>query len=307
MGRFILKGSDSLKILNFGSLSLNKVYAVESFTRPGVIALSKHYQICPGGKGLNQSIAIARAGSEVYHAGKTGPDGALLTAALRENGVKTDFVLNNGTLSGHAFVQVNRYGNQCALVHGGANLEIERQDIDSVFQHFSAGDMLILQNEINNLPYIIHSARQKQMILVLNPSPVTDSLAALDLHKINYLILNESEGHEITGEHRPNKILSFLLGRYPRLKVVLTLGQNGSFYGDEMHRLRQNAFVVNAVDTTAAGDTFLGFFLSRIAMGRPVWNALRTASIAAAITITQKGASASIPYWEDVLCFGAAV
>jgi len=260
----------------------------------------------PGGKGLNQSIAIARAGSEIYHAGKVGPDGQMLLDTLTENGVNTDYVGKDGITSGHAVIQVNRYGNNCILLYGGANREVTKEEADHVLEAFSAGDILILQNEISNIPYIIDKAFRKYMKVVLNPSPMDDTLREADLNKISYLILNEVEGGDLTGETRPNRIMDSLLGRYPHLKVVLTLGKIGALYGDELNRIQQGAYPVEAVDSTAAGDTFLGYFISRITMGSPSWSAMRMAALASALSVTKKGASTSIPTWDEVLRFSAA-
>jgi ribokinase len=280
---------------------------VDSFVRPGETTSSIEFEMHPGGKGLNQSIAVARAGSEIYHAGKTGRDGQLLLDILNENKVNTNYISQKGSNSGHAIIQVNKYGNNCILLHGGANHEITLEDVDSTLDGFGAGDILMLQNEISNIPYIINKAFGKHMKIVLNPSPLNNIFDEVDLRKISYLILNEIEGESCTGETRPIKIIDSLLDRYPHLKVVLTLGKRGALYGDELNRIQQGAYQVNAVDTTAAGDTFLGYFISRVSMGSTTWSALRTAALASALAVTKKGASTSIPLWEDVLNFTAAM
>jgi len=281
------------------------VYTVDSFVRPGETVSSINYEEFPGGKGLNQSIAVARAGSQIYHGGKIGLDGHLLFNTLRGNGINTDFISKNGTKTGHAVIQVNKYGNNCILLHGGANQEITNSEIDRILDAFAAGDMLILQNEISNIPYIIEKAFNKYMKIIMNPSPMDSSLKKINLHKVSYLILNEIEGEGFTGESRPNKIMDYLLNHFPHLKVVLTLGKNGVIYGDELNRIQQGVYAVEAVDTTAAGDTFLGYFISRISMGSPSWKALRIAALASALAVTRKGASTSIPTWDEVLQFAA--
>ena len=255
---------------------------------------------------MNQSIAVAKAGSEIYHAGKIGQDGKMLTDMLDHNGVRVDFVGRSGSCTGHAVIQVNRHGNNCILLHGGANQEITTNEIDSVLDFFNPGDILILQNEISNIPYIVDKAFNKYMKIVLNPSPMNSTVRELDLGKISYLILNEVEGNDYTGELNPSRIIDNLLDRYPHLKVVLTLGRLGALYGDELNRVEQSAYQVEAVDTTAAGDTFLGYFISRISMGSTSWNALRLAALAAALAVTKEGAATSIPSWKDVMHFASA-
>ena len=287
-------------------MNIDRVYTVDSFARPGETISSVMFEMFPGGKGLNQSIALARAGSKIFHAGKVGPDGQMLLDTLSGNGVNTDLIERNGSISGHAVIQVNKYGNNCILLHGGANREITENEADRVLDAFSAGDILLLQNEISGIPYIINKAFNKYMKIVLNPSPMDDALKAVDLNKISYLILNEVEGEDYTGELRPNRIMDNLLSRFPHLKVILTLGKTGALYGDEMNRIQQGAYQVEAVDTTAAGDTFLGYFISRITMGSPSWSAMKMAAMASALSVTRKGASASIPTWDEVLQFYAA-
>jgi ribokinase len=274
--------------------------------RPGETVFTQNFEVQPGGSGFNQSIAISKAGSQIYHAGKIGPDGQSIIQALNEYGVNTEFISTDGSASGHAIVQINRFCNQCVLTHSGANLEIKKEEVDRVLASFSNGDLLIAQDEISNLPYIVHSAYQKNMIVALKPSSIQASLEQVDLHKVRYLILNAERAQALTKQTRPGSILDALLAHYPRLKIVLTLGKNGSFYADEMHRLRQNAFIADPVDSSAVSDTFFGYFISRVIMGYPTWSALRAASIASAMTLSRKGSYTSIPCWEDVLCFSAA-
>ena len=267
---------------------------------------SAKFEVSPGGKGLNQSIAAARAGSEIYHAGKIGPDGQTLLETLTQNGVHTDFVSLNGSCSGHTVAQVNKYGNSCVLQYAGANREITKGEIDGALKAFNAGDILMLQNGVNNLSYIVGQAHRKYIKIVLNPSPADSALREIDFSKIAYLVLNEAEGEDITGEQNPNRIMDNLLSQYPHLKVVLTLGKIGALYGDGMHRIQQAAYQVEAVDASAAGDTFLGYFISRVSMGAPSWSAMRIAAMAAAYSVTKMGAVASIPTWDEVLRFSAS-
>lgn len=125
-----------------------------------------------------------------------------------------------------------------------------------------------MQNEINELDYIIDRAYEKHMMIILNPSPFDNALENCDLSKISLFLMNEIEGFQITGEKEPDKILTKVKALYPKAKVVLTLGGDGSVYQDETGIYRQGIFKVKAVDTTAAGDTFTGYFISSIIDGR---------------------------------------
>ena len=289
-----------ISILNFGSLNIDRVYHVASFVRPGETVSSLRYDRIPGGKGLNQSVALARAGAHVFHAGKVGSDGKFLVELLRRDGVNTDWVAENGSVTGHACIQVDENGQNCIVLHGGANREITVDEVHQVLDAFHAGDWLVLQNEISCLPEIIQAAAERGLVIVLNPSPITPDLLKMDLSPVSYLLLNETEGKDLTGETQPQKITAALLGRYPNLKIVLTLGGDGALYADAASSVSVPACSVQAVDTTAAGDTFTGYFIAAVSAGEPVREALIRASQAAAIAVSRPGASISIPNKQEL-------
>lgn len=290
-----------MKVLNFGSLNIDYVYQVESILIPGETQASKDRQIFCGGKGLNQSIALAKAGIPVYHAGMIGDGGEILLETCRENGVNTEFIRKIPGPCGHTVIQVDKDGQNCILLFGGANRSITYEFVDEVLEHFDRGDIILLQNEINELDYIIDRAYEKGMMIILNPSPYDDNLKSCDLSKVSLFLVNEIEGYQITGEKEPDKILAAVKSRYPSAKIVLTLGGDGSVYQDETGVYHQGIFKVKAVDTTAAGDTFTGYFISSIIDGMPVQEGLRMAAKASAIAVSRPGATASIPLRQEVL------
>ena len=290
-----------MKILNFGSLNLDLVYQIPHFVRAGETLSTTGFSRNVGGKGLNQSVALAKAGAEVYHAGLIGADGGILKDFLAENGVDTRFVHTIDCPSGHAVIQVVPEGNNCIFLYGGANQMVSEAFIAEALEPFTEGDFLVLQNEINMIDKIILAAAEKGMQVVLNPSPIADNLKELPLEKISWFILNEIEGGELSGETEAEKILDKLTALYPHAKIVLTLGGDGSVYADSAQRIRQAAFRVQAVDTTAAGDTFTGFFFAAMAEGAAPADALLRASKASSISVTRAGAAASIPKLEEVL------
>ncbi|MEM0530567.1 ribokinase [Zongyangia sp. HA2173] len=289
-----------MKILNFGSLNIDNVYSMDHFVRPGETTASLKMETFCGGKGLNQSVALAKAGAPVYHAGKVGADGQMLIDILGEYGVDTSLVAMTQGHTGHAIIQVDKKGQNCILLYGGANQEITTDYIDDVLAHFEKGDMLLLQNEINNIDYIIKKAAEKGMILAINPSPISDELVKMDLTSITYFILNEIEGNELTQETDPEKIARKMRQIYPGCVVVLTLGKQGVMYYDGTNTYTHGIYDVPVVDTTAAGDTFTGFFLSTLMQGEDVPKALEYASIASSLAVSQKGAAPSIPTMEQV-------
>ena len=290
-----------MKVLNFGSLNIDYVYSVDRFVRAGETISSNGLQLFCGGKGLNQSVAFARSGAETYHAGCIGKDGGMLTDMLKGAGANVQFVRTlEDTASGHAIIQVSKSGENCIMLHGGANQRMDNAFVDEVLSHFGPGDLLMLQNEINNLDYIIRSAKARGMLIVLNPSPFNERITALDLSLLDAIIVNETEGNEISGESEPDAILAALLARYPRMKIVLTLGKEGAIYADATRRASCPILSMPVQDTTAAGDTFTGYFFSALLGGKSPEEALKTATAASALAVSRMGAAPSIPTADEV-------
>lgn len=290
-----------MKVLNFGSLNIDYVYDVDHFVRAGETISSNALQLFCGGKGLNQSVAFARSGAQTYHAGCIGKDGGMLTDMLRSAGVDVRFVrVREDVASGHAIIQVSKSGENCILLHGGANQSMDDAFVDEVLSHFGKGDLLMLQNEINHLPYIVQRAKERGMTIVLNPSPFNEKILALDLSKLDAIIVNETEGNELSGETEADAIIAALLARYPAMRIVLTLGKHGAIYADAKERAFCEIMPMPVQDTTAAGDTFTGYFFSTLLRGEAPAQALKTATAASALAVSRKGAAPSIPTAEEV-------
>ena len=286
-----------MKILNFGSLNLDYVYSVPHFVAAGETLAAMDRQVFPGGKGLNQSIALAKAKAHVYHAGAIGLDGMQLLKVLMQGGVNPDFVRKRPDLpTGHAIIQVDQSGQNCILIYGGANQSQRKDEIIETISSFSSGDMLLLQNEVNEVDTLIHQAKEKHMTVVLNPSPITPALLNAPLEKVDIFILNEIEARFISGVEDAYEQINALGRFYPKSDVVLTLGEKGSLCltaSGEQYEF--GIFNVPVTDTTAAGDAFTGFYLASFAQGKPINEALKIASAASAIAVTRPGASVSIP------------
>lgn len=290
-----------MNILNFGSLNLDFVYAVDHIVRPGETISSKSLNVFCGGKGLNQSVALARAGARVFHAGMIGGDGDILLDACHENGVDTSFIRRSSERTGNAIIQVAADGQNSIVLFGGANRQIEKKIVDEVLVNFVAGDMLLLQNEINLMDYLMARAMEHGMKIALNPSPCDAALTACDLGAVSLFLMNEVEGEQITGMSHPDRILERMRAMYPKADVVLTLGKNGVVYRDAAGALSSHGiYEVPVVDTTAAGDTFTGYFIAAVTEGLPAAQALRLASAASAIAVSRPGATASIPMRSEV-------
>jgi ribokinase len=289
-----------MKVLNFGSLNIDYTYSVPHIIVGGeTMASSELHEYC-GGKGLNQSIALARAGLDVWHAGTIGHDGDLLTDACREAGIHTEFIRKLDVRSGHTVIQVDENGQNSIILYGGTNMMQTEEYVDEVLAHFEAGDYLVLQNEINLLDYIIDKAYEKGMKIVMNPSPFNDRLRSCDLGKVSLFFVNEIEAAQITGNSDPDHALDALHKAYPNAAFVLTLGSEGAWFYDGQQKVFQGIFKVKPVDTTAAGDTFTGFFLRRLIDGAPIREALMTAAKASSIAVTRSGAAPSIPSIAEV-------
>ena len=291
-----------MKILNFGSLNIDRAYSVENFVKPGETISSLSMETFCGGKGLNQAIACKKAGSDVYMAGKVGADGAVLLSKLKEFDVDTDHVLiEDDEFSGHAIIHIDSVGQNNIILYGGTNRLITRADVDKVLADFEAGDILLLQNEISSLDYIIEKGYEKGMIIALNPSPMDKNLLRCDLGKVSYFIMNEIEAAAISGCRDTDTALEELRKKYPASKIVITLGSDGVKYFDGEKVYTHGIYNVQAVDTTAAGDTFTGYFLNGVLEEMEPMDILSMASKASAIAVSRPGAADSVPTKDEVL------
>ena len=290
-----------MKVLNIGSMNLDLVYSVDHIVQPGETEASFALDTFLGGKGLNQSMALAKAGVEVYQGGMIGEDGQVFLDACKEYGVNADYIRTVPGKRGHAVIQRDKNAQNCILLYGGANQMLTEEYGDSVLANFEAGDILLLQNEVNQMPYIVEKAYEKGMQIALNPSPFNEKLSAVDMAKISIFLLNEVEGNQVTGLTDPDEIIAEMLRRFPKAKIVLTLGKDGAVYADAEQKHFQPIFKVQAVDTTAAGDTFTGYFLAGLLSGLPVPEILKMSAKASSIAVTRAGAVPSIPYRDEVL------
>lgn len=290
-----------MKVLNIGSMNLDHVYNVDHIVQPGETQATTGMNIFLGGKGMNQSIALAKAGADVYHGGLIGKDGQAFIEACKEYGVNYDYIKKIEGKTGHAIIQIDKNAQNCILLYGGTNESLNEEFVDSVIKDFDEGDILLLQNEVNMIPYIVDKAYERGMKIALNPSPFNEKLATVDMGKISYFIMNEVEGGQITGLTEPDDIIAKIVEMYPDAKIVLTLGGDGAIYADKDVRFHQPIFKVEAVDTTAAGDTFTGYFLTGIIEGMDIPDILKMSAKASSIAVTRQGAVPSIPYRNEVM------
>ena len=294
------------KLVNLGSLCIDHVYSVPDITGAGETVASLGYEVFPGGKGLNQSVAAARAGAEVMHFGCVGEDGAWLKDVLAEAGVEASGVRVATAASGHAVIQVNAAGENAIVVAGGTNRELTEAEVSAALDAVGPGDWLLLQNEINDLEGVLAASARRGARVAFNVAPVDGREAGYDLSATALLIVNEIEAGALAGEEDPSAALKSLRQRYPNMDVVLTLGREGLLYANSDGTRTMPAYPVQAVDETAAGDAFIGYLMAALLAGDEIASALRKASAAGALAVTKAGAASSIPTPPEVAALVAS-
>ena len=290
-----------MKLLVFGSLNIDHTYHLPHLVKEGETLSSTAYAKNEGGKGFNQAVALAKAGLDISFAGAIGKDGLFLQEYLQSIGIDTAHIQVLDVPTGHAIIQVDAEGRNSIFLYGGANQAITEEHINQVLSHFQAGDYILLQNEISLGESILRKAHEKGMHIILNPSPISSELLAWPLELVDWFILNEVEGRDLTGCTDPDAILDGLLARFSSAHIVLTMGDKGSIYADAACRIHQNAIPAHVVDTTAAGDTFTGYFFAAMMSNKSPADALRIAAAAASLAIAKPGAAKSIPWAKEVI------
>ncbi len=285
-----------MKIVNLGSLNVDHVYRVDKMIVGGETKACRSLSDGAGGKGLNQSVAAARAGASVYHAGFVGTGSELLLRALEKGGVKQDLLEQKDMPNGHAIIQVDDAGQNCIIIYGGTNRCLTKEYIDRVLSSLGQEDMLLLQNETNLVDYAIEAAHARGIPVAMNAAPMDETVKRYPLHMLRWLVVNEIEGAALAGGGSFEETMANLTAAYPGVGIVLTLGSAGVMFRDGGRSIRMgSARVPKVVDTTAAGDTFLGYFLTGVLEKRDSAEALRRATYASALTIQSPGAADSIP------------
>lgn len=298
------------RILVIGSVNLDEVYSVSRIAVPGETVSCSAYNRYLGGKGNNQALALSRAGASVSFAGKIGRDGTEAVDALAALGVDVSRVLDTGSATGRALIQVDARGENCIIVHGGANREITPADVAGMLAGWGPGDSVLFQNEISSLSVAISMAHERGIRVYLNPSPADSSILALPLSLVDCLIVNRIEASLLANldSFDGAALLAALGRRFPDTELLLTLGSEGAIWNSGSvsssgapEIVKTGAARVVAVDTTAAGDTFTGYFIAARLRGASASEALREAACAAGICVTRKGATPSIPVRKEVL------
>jgi len=285
------------ELVNLGSLCIDYVYSVPSIVRGGETLVGTAPVRHPGGKGLNQSLAAAKAGIRVAHFGCVGLDGVWLKDLLTQAGVDAQGVRTCDThQTGHAVIQVCPHGENAIVIVGGANRTIQPADVDRAIARVGDDGWLLLQNEINDVEDVLRAARLARVRVAFNIAPVDGRESDYSLDAVELLLLNEIEAAALAREADPNRALDRLTHERPEQHVVITLGVHGVIYGCGAERVRLPAFEVMAVDETGAGDAFIGHLMAAwFDVGVTVRERLRRASAAGALAVCLPGAADAIP------------
>jgi ribokinase len=289
-----------MHVWNLGSINLDRVFQVPRIVRPGETLASQSVATFAGGKGANQSIALARAGAKVMHIGRVGEDGRWLLDLLASEAVDVSHVQVAAEPTGQAIIQVDDTGQNAIVLDPGANHAITRDDIERALADSRPGDWFLTQNETSQVADAIRMAKTRGLRVAFNPAPMTDSVLDCPLESVDLLVVNETEAAALTGLEDAEGQLRSCSERWPNCEVVLTRGAQGAIARGSNWHLAQAATKTQVVDTTAAGDTFLGYYLAGLVEGRSPPERLAWACRAAACCVAKPGASDSIPRRHEV-------
>ncbi|KAB0498183.1 MULTISPECIES: ribokinase [Pseudomonas] len=301
------------KVVVIGSLNMDLVTRAPRLPRGGETLIGQSFATVSGGKGANQAVAAARLGAQVSMVGCVGSDayGEALRGALLAEQIDCQAVSTVEDSSGVALIVVDDNSQNAIVIVAGANGALTPEVIDRFDAVLQAADVIICQLEVPDatVGHALKRGRELGKTVILNPAPASRPLPADWYAAIDYLIPNESEASALSG--LPVDTLSTAETAAARLiamgagKVIITLGSQGSLFADGKRFEHFPAPKVKAVDTTAAGDTFVGGFAAALAAGKSEADAIRFGQVAAALSVTRAGAQPSIPTLPDVQAFKA--
>ena len=296
------------RALVIGSLNMDMTVKVEELPKLGETIFGDDFYESCGGKGANQAVAISKLGMETEMIGMVGKDsqGEKLIQNLNKYGIKSDNIIKSDDLTGRAIITVDKKGDNNIIVIPGSNFKITKEHIQEKQDIIASSDVVILQNEIpfETVEFSLLKAKELGKITIFNPAPARQ-LSEKIFKNTDYLILNETEMEEIFGIGINDKVY---IGRIFHKKkecgirnIILTLGDNGSVLFSEDDNIKKyDAYEVKAVDTTAAGDSFIGAFTMKICETGDADKAIKYATAVSAIVVTRQGAQDSIPTREEI-------
>ncbi len=295
-----------MTVYNFGSINIDYVYRMPHFVQPGETLASESLETVLGGKGANQSVALARAGVSVKHLGRVSRSDQWAVDGMRDYGVDVSSIDTIDGASGHAIIQVDANGENAIVLHGGANQSFDESSLQSMLSGAQSGDWLLIQNECNALADAFAIAENKKMNIAFNPAPMNADVLSLPLERCQVLIVNELEALQLANPNSAgslseqdaesnSQLHEYLQQHYPDSMIVLTLGGKGALLLHDNKVTRVLAPSVEVVDSTGAGDTFVGYFLAGLIDQLEPQAALERACAAGALAVTVAGATPGIP------------
>lgn len=302
-------------IVVIGSSNTDMVVKTSHLPAGGETVLGGDFFMNPGGKGANQAVAAARYGNRVVFVAKTGDDmfGATVREGMKQDGIITDYVfVDKQHPSGVALITIDSAAENCIVVASGANMYLNETDIDVAADEIRHADVVLMQLEcpVATVEYAARMAAEAGVKVILNPAPAPAEPLSEELMKNLFLITpNRSEASRISGINvtdmeSAHRAIRAIYAMGPK-NVIITLGSEGSLIYDGSMIMRVDACKVEAVDTTAAGDTYSGVLASVIAEGKSLIEAVREANVAAAISVTRMGAQPAAPTRAEINEFKA--
>ncbi len=297
-----------LDIVVIGSMNTDLVIKTTRLPAPGETLHGEDLQTIPGGKGANQAAAAARLGSRVAMVGRVGADqfGPHLVDNLAHQGVNTGHIrVDPGTCTGVALIMVDEQGENSILLSAGANGKVSRSDVDAASAIITKARLLLLQLEIplETVEYTLNKASKLGVKVILNPAPAR-SLSSEMLEKVDILVPNQTEleimsGMPVVDDDSTREAAQLLVGKGVEI-VVVTLGDRGAMIVSADEATLVPGVKVDVVDTTAAGDAFIGALATAIIRDMPMEKAVRFANCAGALAVTRFGAQPSLPSADEV-------
>ena len=292
-----------MSVFNLGSINIDHFYRVPHIPAPGETLAALSFARGLGGKGANQSVALARAGSEARHIGMVGPDGADTLARMAALGVDVSHVGRAGVATGHANVHVDAGGENMIVIFSGANRKQSLTRLKAALSEARRGDVLMLQNETDLTVEAAEFARSAGLFVVYSAAPFEAEATRAMLPYLDLLVLNAVEAEQLS------RALGLPVDEIPVPGILVTRGAEGAEWHDQAtgRVLNQISFPVEPVDTTGAGDCFIGYVVAGLEQGLSHGAAMRLGAAAAALKVTRHGTAEAIPSRAEVDAFLAEI
>lgn len=293
-----------------GSLNMDLVVNVDTMPKPGQTIIGSNFKEVPGGKGANQAVAMARLNGNVSMIGKVGEDGfgQTLINSLKNDKVDTTYIQTSKGATGVALITVDKNAQNSIVVSPGANFEVKEDDIDNNIEAIKNSDIVVLQLEtpLNTIKYALNKAKELNKYTILNPAPAV-KLDDEIIKNVDLLTPNETELEIISGvsietEEDIQKAAQIMIEKGVK-ELIVTLGSKGSLYINKEKSMFKKAYKVEAVDTTAAGDSYTGALAVALSQDKNIEDAMDFASKVGALSVLKEGAQSSLPILEDVKNF----